>query len=161
MPEPEGMEPAVISDFESKYMIEEMKAARVRIEEEIKAINQFEVFSLTVIGAMYFVFFQFKIQDAGLIRVLSLLPVAICLYGIARYTAHRDVIRIHEEYVKKIEEKVFVNLGGLVSYYDREKASRLKYARYLFWSAILGFAVIFSFFAFKNPEYVASFHKAK
>lgn len=151
---------AILSDYQYEYLIEEMKAAHNRIEEEVKSINQFEILAMSIIGAIYFLFFNFKIVDTGLIRALSLLPIAVCIYGLARYTAHRGVIAIHERYIKGVIEPAVFSENrkfGLVFFYDEER-SLLQYAGYLLWFAVLLFVLIFSATAFWNPEYVASFH---
>jgi hypothetical protein len=138
------------------YLVEEMKAARQRIDAEIATMNQFEVLSITSIGAIYLIFFQFKIVDPAGLIFLSLLPVLICGYGLFRYRAHAAIVRIHEEYIKeKIETKV-LGLGekGLVGFYDDKKRSTLKQARFTFWTVI--FLISFSIFilAAVCPEYI-------
>lgn len=158
---PDRTKEGISSSSRANYLVEEMKAARTRVEEEIKSINQFEILAMSIIGAIYFLFFNFRIVDPGLIRTLSLLPIVVCFYGFARYTAHRDVIRIHEQYIRDVIEPTFFQSDrnyGLVFFYDDRKRSLLKYARYLLWLTVLGFAGIFAVFAFWMPDYVASFH---
>ena len=112
-----------------------MKAARLRIDAEIATMNQFEILSLTTIGAIYFLFFQFRITDRGGLIFLSSLPVAISAYGIFRYRAHAHIVELHERYIKdRIEKFIFPppDDGGLVTYYDKEKRRLLKHARLTF-----------------------------
>jgi hypothetical protein len=138
------------------YLIEEMKAARQRIDAEITTMNQFEILSITSIGAIYLIYFQFKIVDRGGLVFLTLLPVLICAYGLFRYRAHAAIVRIHEEYIKeKIETKIFPpSERGLVGFYDERKRSQLKQARLTFWTII--FLISFTIFilAIFCPEYI-------
>jgi len=129
------------------YLVEEMKSARQRIDAEITTMNQFEVLCLTSIGAIYFLFFQFRIVDHGRVVFLASLPVLISAYGLFRYRAHADIVKIHEEYIKTKIEKYFYETsdhGGLVGYYDAEKRGLLKLARLSFWTLVflLSFSIL-------------------
>jgi len=150
---------SALDDQKNSYLIEEMKVARQRMDAEIITMNQFEILSFTSIGAIYVAFFQFKIVDHAALVFLSFLSVAICAYGIFRYRAHADIIKIHEDYIKeKIESTVFGGEGrkgeGLVVFYDSKKRSLLIWARLVFWGAI--FLVSFAIFilAIACPEYL-------
>ncbi|MFA6267808.1 MAG: hypothetical protein WC670_19085 [Pseudolabrys sp.] len=129
-----------------KYLIEEMKAARLRIDEEIKTMNQFEILSIAAIWAIYGAFLTFKILDHGALVVMTTVPFAICVYGVFRYRAHADVVKIHERYIKHSIEAAFFpgDAGGLVRYYDKKKRSLLRTARLTFWVALsaLTFAIL-------------------
>jgi hypothetical protein len=112
------------------YLIEEMKAARLRIDEEIKTINQFEILCITAIFAAYYIFLYFRIINIGGLVFISIIPVVICAYGLFRYRAHADVIKIHERYIKfHIEKTIFDGSSrprGLVKYYDQKKTRPLE-----------------------------------
>jgi hypothetical protein len=139
----------------STYLLEEMRVARERIAAEIDRINQFEVLSFTAIGAIYLLFFQYKIVDHGAIVLLAFLAVAICAYGIVRYRAHAAVIQTHECYIKEvIENKVFGPERGLVEYYDNHKKSRLRQARFLFWGVMLLVSLVILILATFWPDYI-------
>ena len=81
------------SKAKKDYLIEEMKAARARIDENIKTMNQFEILSIGAIWATYGAFFSFKISAPAALVFLASIPVLICTYGLFRYRAHADVIR--------------------------------------------------------------------
>jgi Ca2+/Na+ antiporter len=122
----------------NKYRIEEMKTARQRIDAEILSMNQFEFASFAVIGAVYILVFQYNIRLQPLLSLLAFFPVILCAYGIFRYRAHADVVKIHEEYIKEnIESHFYGEHRGLVGHYDNNKRSLLKYARMIFWGIIL------------------------
>ena len=57
--------PNASEEYKNEYLLEEMKAARNRIDEEIKIINQFEILSISAIFATYYLFLSFKIQIRG------------------------------------------------------------------------------------------------
>jgi hypothetical protein len=155
---------SALSKHEIEYLIEEMKAARQRIDEEIKTMNQFEILSITAIWVTYWAFLFFKITDYGALIVICFIPVLICVYGIFRYRAHADVVRIHERYIKLyIEKTIYSETNrprGLVRYYDRKKRSLLKIARLSFWIAI--FLISFGIFiaVVVAPEKITQIHSA-
>ena len=69
MPEPD--------ERKASYLLEEMKTARQRIDAEIAVMNQFEILSFTAIGAIYLLFFQYKIVDRGALILLAFLAVFV------------------------------------------------------------------------------------
>jgi hypothetical protein len=151
------------TNFVHQYLLEEMKAARQRIEAEINIMNRFEILSISVVGAIYFTFFQFKISNQSALVTLSLLPTLICVYGVFRYRAHADVVRIHEGYVKNIERQIQELDGsekfqGLVTFYDAQKRSRLKYARYAFWTVMFLLSFTILILALFCPGHLATIH---
>jgi hypothetical protein len=125
-----------------QFSIEEMKAARGRIDQEIATMNNFEIVSVAAIGAIYLAFFSQRISDHYALMVLTALPVIVCGYGLFRYRAHASIVQVHEEYIK-ILEKQFLDRSGLVGHYDENKTGQLKLARFAFWTIIflLSFAV--------------------
>ena len=151
-----------LSENQNKYLIEEMKAARARIDEEIKTMNQFEILSIAAIWATYYAFFSFKVIDPAAMIVLAFVPFVICVYGIFRYRAHADVIRIHERYIKLYIEKTIFTADskpqGLVRYYDRKKRSLLKFARYAFWWTLVALSFAVLVVAITSPEKISRVH---
>ena len=145
-----------LSEPQMTYLVEEMRAARSRIDEEIKTMNQFEVLSIAAIWAIAWAFFSFKISDPGTLRLLAFVAFAVCIYGIFRYRAHADVVRIHERYIKLYIEKTVFTVDskpqGLVRYYDRKKRSLLKYARLTFWWILVALSFAVFVVAIVSPE---------
>jgi|GEM_PF-4736479 len=142
------------------YLLEEMKAARSRIDAEIKTMNQFETLSIGAIGATYGAFFSFKISAQAPLIFLAFITVLICVYGLFRYRAHADVVRIHEDYIKlRIESSVFgASERGLVQYYDDNKRSLLKFWRLVFWYSLIVVSLAILLFSICSPEKLASLH---
>jgi len=127
---------------DEQFRIEEMKAARSRIDQEISTMNNFEFASVAAMGAIYLIFFSQRISDHAALIVLSSLPVIICGYGLFRYRGHASIVQVHESYLKALENR-FLNQPGLVGHYDENKTGQLKNARFAFWIIIflLSFAV--------------------
>jgi hypothetical protein len=156
---------AELSEFQREYLIEEMKAARTRIDEEIKTMNQFEILSIAAIWTTYWAFFSFSVKDHAALVLLTFIPFVVCVYGVFRYRAHADVVRIHERYIKLyIERSVFTvdsKPQGLVRYYDRRKRSLLKFARYTFWWTLLFLSFALLVIAVACPEILTRIHVPK
>ncbi|PZU84538.1 MAG: hypothetical protein DI528_14395 [Shinella sp.] len=136
-------------------MLEEMKAARLRIDEDIRTMNQFEVLSIIAIGLIYWFMISEKLDSYFLLIIITAFPVLIAGYGLVRYRAHAAVIRVHDKYIKfHIERAIYgrTSLRGLVRYYDRKKDSSLRNARFAFWGII--FLISFAIFivAIVAPE---------
>jgi hypothetical protein len=152
----------VLDENTYKYLSEEMKSARARIDDEIKTINNFEIVSVSAVFASYYLFLSFKIVDYYAIILISFIPFLICIYGVFRYRAHADVVKIHENYIKfHIERRVFGKKkfsSGLVRYYDRKKRSLLKYARYAFWGFLTVVTLSVFVIAIGWPEKVTRVH---
>ncbi|MEH3144866.1 MAG: hypothetical protein PGN34_05860 [Methylobacterium frigidaeris] len=147
-----------------QYLLEEVKSARSRIDQEISSMNSNEALNITYIAAIYLAYFQFKITDHWFLRLLSVLPVGIAMYGLVRYNAQRHVINIHESYIKSAEDKIRLSQSdfrGLMTYYDAQKRSKLKYARWMLWGSLVIFTIIFSGAAFCYPEWISSIHKTE
>ncbi|MFT4276871.1 MAG: hypothetical protein QM576_10985 [Rhodopseudomonas sp.] len=128
---------------QEQFRVEELKAAHLRIDQEIATMNNFEIVSVFAIGAVYFTFFSQRVSDHGVLVILSLLPVIICGYGLFRYRGHASIVQVHEKYIKSLEEK-FLGSPGLVGHYDANKSGQLKNARFAFWLImfLLSFAVL-------------------
>jgi hypothetical protein len=140
-----------------QFSIEEMKAARGRIDQEIATMNNFEIVSVAAVGAIYLTFFSQRISDHSALVFLTALPVIVCGYGLFRYRAHASIVQVHEEYIK-ILEKQFLDRAGLVGHYDENKTGQLKQARFAFWTIIflLSFAVFT--IAIACPEILTRIH---
>lgn len=126
------------ADVRYQYLLEEMKAARFRIDEEIRTMNQFEILTIIAIGLIYWLILSAENISHLSLSFASFFPVLITAYGIFRYRAHAHVVKVHEAYVKMhVERTVFgkMSLKGLVKYYDRKKNGTLKTARFAFWVA--------------------------
>ncbi|MDQ1186789.1 MULTISPECIES: hypothetical protein [Agrobacterium] len=135
------------ADVRYQYLLEEMKAARTRIDEEIRTMNQFEILSMVAVGLIYWLVLSAESLRPLALALSAFFPVLISGYGIFRYRAHAHVIKVHEAYIKiHIERKIFgrTSLSGLVKYYDRKKTGNLKTARFTFW--IVAFCISLSLF---------------
>lgn len=142
---------------EEQFRIEEMKAARGRIDQEISTMNNFEIVSVAAMGAIYFTFFSQRISDHVALVVLSMLPVIVCGYGLFRYRAHASIVQVHEEYIKTLETK-FLGRSGLVGHYDENKTGQLKRARFAFWVIILLLSFAVFIVAISCPDKITRIH---
>ncbi|MDQ0457151.1 hypothetical protein [Rhizobium paknamense] len=141
------------------YLQEEMKTARMRIDEEIRTMNQFEILSIIAIGLIYWFLVGGQVKNTFVVGVVSFFPVLISIYGIFRYRAHAEIIQINEKYIKfHIERTIFgkSSLKGIVKYYDRKKTGNLKIARYVFWILISIIAICIFTISVVSPEKIMS-----
>ncbi len=145
---------------EEQFRIEEMKAARGRIDQEISTMNNFEFASVAAMGAVYLIFFSQRLSDHAALIVISSLPVIICVYGLFRYRAHASIVQVHEEYIKVLELKL-LSSKGLVGHYDDNKTGQLKRARIAFWAVIFLLSFAIFIVAVACPRKLAQVHSVQ
>jgi hypothetical protein len=142
---------------EEQFRFEELKAAHNRIDQEIAAMNNFEIVSVVAMGAIYFTFFSQRIADDTALVVLFSLPAVVCAYGLFRYRGHASIVQVHEAYIKKLEKK-FLRDTGLVGHYDENKTGQLRQARFAFWSIMLLFSLVLAAIAVTSPQTFTKIH---
>src|SRR3954471_16201930 len=104
------------SDFVEKYMLEEMKVAQTRMSADIDVMNRYEIYSVTLIGAVLALIFQYRIVDPLVLFIITVLPGLVGVYGHYRCRAHANQVNKYKEYLQKIEaaltrrDEVFVGL---------------------------------------------------
>src|SRR3954468_110239 len=131
------MSPEVVE----KYVVEEMKIVRNRIDAEIASMNQYEILVMGFIGAVYALIFQYRIADRTILLMLAALPIIVAIYGYFRYRVISRVIRKHGLYLKEIEATISVqeaSFVGLATFWDsKPPRTHIGKIRSVFWFAII------------------------
>lgn len=149
----------------SLFVLEEYKNARLRISADIDEINKSEIFFMTIMGIIYWFIFSIRPQNVPFLSFLLLLPVVVSIYSMARYTAHRYVIKTHEAYIKDWIEPYFLKYEidpcGLATYYDQRSPKYLKPIRYFLHFCLIVFSSSLVPLVFIYPDYAIELLKAK
>jgi hypothetical protein len=111
------------------FVLEEYKSCRQQILEDIKWMDQLEIYCFGAVAAVYvFVFTQ---TQPVLIRVLMLIPLAIAMAGAMRTLALDKTIGILNDYLEQIEKKH--PEIGFTTYYRANRSAVMKASRYMVW----------------------------
>ncbi len=118
---------------ENKLSIEEYKSCKQHIVEDIKWMDQLEVYTVGAVAAVYvFVFSQAKPTLAVL---LCFIPPFIVLAGALRTLALDKTIGVLNDYVVELERK---NPEiGFTTFYRKNRSFVMKGSRYAVWSVLL------------------------
>ena len=147
------------NEFVEKYVIEEMKVARDRINAEIAVMNQYEILVIGLIGAIYAVILQYRISDRTALFILTSLPAVVAVYGYFRYRVHAKVIIKHNSYLKKLEKFVKArdkDFEGLATFWDTESSrTYIGTIRTYFWFFIIAIAAALMFLTHFYPDLLA------
>jgi len=148
------------TDFVEKYMIEEMKVAQTRMSTDIDVMNRYEVYGITLIGAILALIFQYRIADRYVLFVVTVLPALVGIYGHFRCRAHANLVRRYNEYLLKIESTLKQRDRSFVGFATSNEASEIrsniKKVRSSVWIAIIAISVILTIVTQLAPTWLAN-----
>jgi len=118
---------------QSKLSVEEYKSCKQQLIEDIKWMDQLEVYTVGAVAAVYvFVFSQAK---PVLAEILCFIPPFIALAGALRTVALDQTIKVLNDYIVEVEKK---NPEiGFTTFYRRHRSFVMKASRYTVWSILL------------------------
>ncbi|HWT30341.1 MAG TPA: hypothetical protein VN240_04860 [Propylenella sp.] len=133
-----------------EFRLEEYKALRGEIADQIKAGDMVKVY-VTVVVAAYYSFLSTELIASDAARKVSLvgplwawiLPIFFPLAGMLRLKFHIDQMTIFSEYLKRIERKYTEPLLGWEHYYstpDVKAMDRVWYSDFIYFGLLLLFA---------------------
>ncbi|WP_035964738.1 hypothetical protein [Bradyrhizobium sp. YR681] len=133
------------ADFVEQYIMEEMKVAQARMSADIDAMNRYEVYAVTLVGAILALIFQYKIVDRSVLLVVTVLPGLVGIYGHFRCRAHANLVKRYNEYLLKIESSLKSRddrfVGFATANQTSEIRSYIKTVRSSFWVAIIAISI--------------------
>jgi hypothetical protein len=148
------------TDFIEKYMIEEMKVAQTRMSADIDVMNRYEVYGISLIGAILALIFQYKIVDRQVLLVVTALPALVGTYGHFRCRAHAKLVRRYTEYLLSIEASLRRRDESFVGFATSNEASaiksHIKNVRSSVWIAIIVISVSLTIATQWTPTWLAS-----
>jgi hypothetical protein len=142
-----------------KYVVEEMKAVRERINAEIALVNRYEILYIGLVGVVYAVILQYKISDRITLLIITLLPVLVGVYGFLRYQSHQEIVDQYDSYLIQIETFVKskdTSFVGLTTFYHASPIrSHIRKLRSFFWISIVLLSVALTLVTQIDPERLA------
>ena len=143
-----------------KFIIEEMKVVRDRINYEIDVINRAEILSIGLVGAVVALIFQYKISSRIPLFVITSLPGLVGIYGYYRYRTHAEIIEKYNDYAKEIEERIRQKddafVGLVTAYQANKRKSRIRTLRTWIWKAIIIFSIVLTVILQWDPAMLLS-----
>ncbi len=119
--------------------LEEYKSCRQQILEDIKWMDQLEIYAVGAVAAVYvFIFTQTR---PVLIELLSLIPPFIVLAGALRTSALDKTIGVLNDYLARQEEQ-YPEIG-FTTYYRANRSPIMKTSRYIVWGVLLFLSIGF------------------
>jgi hypothetical protein len=130
-------------DEKEQLILEEYKSCRQQIIENIRWMDQLEIYSVGAVAAVYvFIFTQTK---PILIELLSFIPPFIVLAGALRTAAIDRTIGVLNNYIVEVEKK---NPEiGFTRFYRQHRSWVMKSSRYTVWGVLLVLTFGFEFIA--------------
>ena len=113
-------------------VLEEYKNCRQQILEDIKWMDQLEIYCFGAVAAIY-VFILTQKQPV-LIKVLMFLPFAIAMVGAVRTWALDKTIGTLNDYLEQIEKKH--PEIGFTAFYRANRSPVMKASRYMVWPVL-------------------------
>ena len=113
--------------------IEEFKSCKQQILEDIKWMDQIEIYSVGAIAAVYV--FAFTQAKPLLIEFICFIPPFIALAGALRTLALDQTIRVLNDYLVSIEGSN--STIGYTGYYRKHRSFVMKASRYVVWGTLL------------------------
>ncbi|WP_047310070.1 hypothetical protein [Rhodopseudomonas palustris] len=118
---------------------EEYKICKQQVLENIKAMDQLEVYA---VGAIAAIFVFALTQTERLIVVLAISTAfMVVVYGFVRFKALDHVIGVLNDYVEKLEDDSSNSIGW-TKYYRGNRSPYMRHSRHLVWY-FLGVSIFF------------------
>jgi hypothetical protein len=124
---------------ENKLQIEEYKICKQQILDNIKSMDQLEIYSVGAIAAVFV--FALSQTHAVVITFAIALSFLIASLGFVRFAALDKMIGILNDYVQTVEEST--KEIGWTKYYRTKRTQYMKWSRYIVWAVLLGVTTSF------------------
>jgi hypothetical protein len=135
---------------DDQLALEEYKICKQQIIEDIKWMDQLEIYTVGAVAAVYvFAFTQAK--PSILVELLCAIPPFIALAGALRTAALDRTIGVINDYVVQIEEKN--PQIGFTKFYRRNRSFVMKASRYAVWGLLLLLTFGFELFVFRHGAF--------
>jgi hypothetical protein len=141
-----------VSDTEQRHdplMLEEYKTCKQQIVEDIKWMDQLEIYTVGAVAAVYV--FAFSQTKPLLVELLSLIPPFILLAGALRTAALDSTIGVLNDYIVNIEDKN--PQIGFTRFYRDNRSFVMKGSRYLVWATLLLLTIGFEILVLRNGPF--------
>jgi hypothetical protein len=134
--------------------IEEYKFCKQLIMEDIKWMDQLEVWVVAAIAAVYlFIFTQAK---SGLVIYLIFVPFLLAGAGMLRTTALDRTIGVLNDYIVILEKK-YPDQIGFTGFYRRKRSLIMRISRRIvWWGLLLGTGTILAVTLYRGPFWPVS-----
>ncbi|MEA2974589.1 MAG: hypothetical protein QOF19_109 [Alphaproteobacteria bacterium] len=128
----------------SPLLLEEYKNCKQQILEDIKWMDQLEVYVVGAVATVYvFVFAQ---KEPTLAKLISIIPLFVVCAGALRTAALDSTIGVLNDYLVKIE-KQHTDVG-YTQFYRLSRSPTMKTSRYIVWGTLLFLSISFAFVTF-------------
>jgi hypothetical protein len=119
--------------------LEEYKICKQQIIEDIKWMDQLEIYTVGAVAAVYV--FTFTQAKPILVEFLCFIPLFIVLAGALRTAALDRTIGVLNDYIVQILEK---NPEiGFTKFYRKNRSFVMKASRYAVWGILIGLTLLF------------------
>jgi hypothetical protein len=113
-----------------QFRLAEFQSLRLQILENIKAMDQNEIYMLGAVAAVYVLIFQ-ETTAAKLVPMIIWAPCVLVLAGYLRFLALDAIIGTINNYLETKE-----GTGDWVRFYRKERKPLMRESRHFFWTLV-------------------------
>lgn len=137
---------------EEALRTEEYKVCKQQILENIKAMDQLEIYSVGAIAGVFV--FALSQSDKNIVVLAVMLACLIALLGFLRFWALDSTIGVLNDYVQGLEKQI--EKIGWTTFYREKRTTFMSWSRWIVWCVLLFLTFSFQLIVLcKGPFWVA------
>ncbi|MGP9810078.1 hypothetical protein ACTZWT_01050 [Rhodopseudomonas sp. NSM] len=122
-----------MSSQPSALLLEEYKSCRQLLADDIKWMDQLEIYTVGAVAAVYV--FMFTLKANEFTTWVALVPPTICMAAALRTVAIDRTIRVINDYLENIE-KLHPEIG-YTTFYRKTRSPTMRHSRQYVWTLLI------------------------